>query len=81
MCKSRFERQASFQVLAGTISSSRASSRAGPIEGLSFASVRQAVVESGKLRYLDGGGMGCMHESEHPNDAGKRYHHYTFQQS
>ena len=37
-----------------------------------------ALHDAARLRYLDGGGMGCMHESERPSDARRRYHHYTF---
>ena len=31
-----------------------------------------------QLRYLDGGGVGCVNEDERPNDRRKIYHHLTF---
>lgn len=30
------------------------------------------------LEYLDGGGVGCMNEDEHPTDTRRRYHHMTY---
>ncbi|MCP5024931.1 MAG: tricarballylate utilization 4Fe-4S protein TcuB [Actinomycetia bacterium] len=30
------------------------------------------------LEYLDGGGVGCMNEDEHPNDTRKVFHHLTY---
>lgn len=30
------------------------------------------------LEYLDGGGVGCMNEDEHPTDNRKRFHHLTY---
>ncbi len=30
------------------------------------------------LEYLDGGGVGCMNEDEHPNDTRKIFHHLTY---
>lgn len=30
------------------------------------------------LQYLDGGGVGCMNEDEHPTDRRRFYHHCTF---
>jgi citrate/tricarballylate utilization protein len=38
----------------------------------------QAVVDAGRLRYLDGGGVGCMNDDEQPADRRKLYHHLTF---
>ncbi|MEJ8570001.1 tricarballylate utilization 4Fe-4S protein TcuB [Microbaculum marinum] len=51
---------------------------AGPVTGLSMRSLWQAMHDAGSLRYLDGGGMGCMNESERPEDRRKLYHHLTF---
>jgi citrate/tricarballylate utilization protein len=34
--------------------------------------------DAGELRYLDGGGPGCVNEDERPNDRRKIYHHLTF---
>jgi citrate/tricarballylate utilization protein len=34
--------------------------------------------DAGSLRYLDGGGAGCMNEDEQPTDRRRLYHHLTF---
>ena len=41
-------------------------------------SLWQAMRDAGQLRYLDGGGVGCVNEDERPNDRRKIYHHLTF---
>src|SRR6476661_3393870 len=41
-------------------------------------SIWQAMKDAGELRYLDGGGVGCVNEDERPNDRRKIYHHLTF---
>ncbi|MEW5421143.1 tricarballylate utilization 4Fe-4S protein TcuB [Amorphus sp. 3PC139-8] len=41
-------------------------------------SIWQAIKDAGQLRYLDGGGIGCMNESEKPADRRKHFHHATF---
>jgi citrate/tricarballylate utilization protein len=46
-----------------------------PIEPLSL---RQALEDTLALRYLDGGGVGCMNEEERPTDRRRLYHHLTF---
>jgi citrate/tricarballylate utilization protein len=52
---------------------------ADPVPGLSLASLWQAVRDACTLRYLDGGGMGCMNEDERPEkDRRRLYHHFTF---
>jgi citrate/tricarballylate utilization protein len=38
----------------------------------------QAMMDAGQLRYLDGGGVGCMNADERPIDRRKLYHHMTF---
>jgi citrate/tricarballylate utilization protein len=38
----------------------------------------QAMMDAGRLRYLDGGGAGCMNADERPIDRRKLYHHMTF---
>jgi citrate/tricarballylate utilization protein len=38
----------------------------------------QAMRDAGTLRYLDGGGVGCHNEDEHPTDRRRLYHHLTF---
>ncbi len=45
---------------------------------ISLPDLWRATRDAGKLRYLDGGGMGCMTESERPSDRRKLYHHLTF---
>jgi citrate/tricarballylate utilization protein len=37
-----------------------------------------ATADSGRLRYLDGGGVGCMSHDERPNDVRRLFHHFTF---
>lgn len=38
----------------------------------------QAMKDAGRLRYLDGGGVGCMNADEQPSDTRRLYHHLTF---
>ncbi len=45
---------------------------------LAWVSIWQASKDVSKLRYLDGGGMGCMHENEKPSNARRMAHHFTF---
>jgi citrate/tricarballylate utilization protein len=40
--------------------------------------ILQAIRDAGRLRYLDGGGAGCMNEDERPEDRRRLYHHLTF---
>ena len=42
------------------------------------ASLLQATRDTAGLRYLDGGGVGCMNENEVPADRRRLYHHLTF---
>jgi CitB domain protein len=42
------------------------------------SSVWQAIKDACTLRYLDGGGVGCMNEDEAPTDRRRLYHHLTF---
>ena len=42
------------------------------------ASLWQAMKDASTLRYLDGGGVGCMNDSERPTDRRRLYHHMTF---
>lgn len=62
-------------ILLGVVNFWRA---AGPVRGLGVASVWQAIRDAGSLRYLDGGGMGCMNEDERPSDRRRLYHHLAF---
>jgi citrate/tricarballylate utilization protein len=41
-------------------------------------SLWQAIKDASQLRYLDGGGAGCVNEDERPSDRRKLYHHLTF---
>jgi citrate/tricarballylate utilization protein len=41
-------------------------------------SLWQAMKDAAGLRYLDGGGVGCVNEDERPSDRRKIYHHFTF---
>jgi citrate/tricarballylate utilization protein len=42
------------------------------------SSIWQAVKDAATLRYLDGGGVGCMNEDDKPTDRRRLYHHFTF---
>src|SRR3984885_1551456 len=41
-------------------------------------SLWQAMKDAAGLRYLDGGGVGCVNEDERPSDRRKIYHHLPF---
>lgn len=41
-------------------------------------SLWQAMKDAGQLRYLDGGGVGCMNADERPKDTRRLFHHLTF---
>jgi citrate/tricarballylate utilization protein len=41
-------------------------------------SLWQAMKDAGQLRYLDGGGVGCVNADEKPSDRRKIFHHFTF---
>ncbi|WP_029009070.1 tricarballylate utilization 4Fe-4S protein TcuB [Azospirillum halopraeferens] len=41
-------------------------------------SLWQAVRDAGRLRYLDGGGVGCVNADERPTDRRRLFHHLTF---
>lgn len=41
-------------------------------------SLWQGVRDAMTLRYLDGGGVGCMNEDEEPRDSRRIFHHLTF---
>lgn len=42
------------------------------------SSLWQAMKDAGRLRYLDGGGVGCMNDNDKPDDNRRLYHHFTF---
>lgn len=41
-------------------------------------SLWQAIRDAGTLRYLDGGGVGCVNDDDMPTDRRRLYHHMTF---
>lgn len=41
-------------------------------------SIWQAIRDASTLRYLDGGGVGCMNEDDEPTDRRRLFHHMTF---
>jgi citrate/tricarballylate utilization protein len=41
-------------------------------------SLWQAMKDASTLRYLDGGGVGCINDGERPTDTRRIYHHFTF---
>ena len=67
-----------YAILAIALGTRRFWRSGGPVEGFSFASFVRATRDVHTLKYLDGGGMGCMHESERPSDARRRWHHATY---
>ncbi|MCC6471519.1 MAG: tricarballylate utilization 4Fe-4S protein TcuB [Alphaproteobacteria bacterium] len=51
----------------------------GPLESAAdFPALRQAAKDAGRLRYLDGGGVGCFNDDDRPDDRRRHYHHLTF---
>lgn len=42
------------------------------------ASLWQALKDATTLRYLDGGGVGCVNDDDKPTDRRRLYHHFTF---
>jgi citrate/tricarballylate utilization protein len=51
----------------------------GPADApMSFRDFWQAMMDTGRLRYLDGGGVGCYNDKEKPTDRRRLYHHLTF---
>ncbi|HVJ53008.1 MAG TPA: tricarballylate utilization 4Fe-4S protein TcuB [Aliidongia sp.] len=42
------------------------------------AALGHALRDAGELRYLGGGGAGCMNEDERPSRKRRLYHHFTF---
>ena len=55
----------------------RATGGAGA-EAASGRSLWRAMMDAGRLRYLDGGGAGCMNDDERPTDNRRTWHHFTF---
>jgi citrate/tricarballylate utilization protein len=44
----------------------------------SMGSLWRATADAGRLRYLDGGGVGCMNDDEKPDDQRRVFHHLAF---
>ena len=44
----------------------------------SLGDLAGAARSANTLEYLDGGGVGCMNDDEHPTDTRRRYHHLTY---
>ena len=51
---------------------------AGSVARMSGGAVHDALKDMGRLRYLDGGGVGCYNEDEYPTDRRRLFHHLTF---
>ena len=66
-----------FAILSISISVRRFWCAPGPVP-VTVRSLWRALQDAGKLRYLDGGGMGCVNEDERPDDKRRFYHHLTF---
>jgi citrate/tricarballylate utilization protein len=45
---------------------------------ITWRAIWQAMSDAGRLRYLDGGGTGCMNDDDKPTDTRRIYHHFTF---
>lgn len=67
-----------FSIVAIAMSVRRFWFSAGPVARLTFAGFWRASADAAKLRYLDGGGMGCMNQDEWPDARRRLYHHLTF---
>ena len=50
----------------------------GKLAPAATPSVWQAIRDAASLRYLDGGGAGCLNAEDAPKDMRKHYHHATF---
>jgi citrate/tricarballylate utilization protein len=49
-----------------------------PPAGAGASTVWEAIHDALRLRYLDGGGVGCYNKDELPTDNRRLYHHFTF---
>ncbi len=67
-----------FSILAMSLGVRRYWRSTGAQGSMTWRSLWQAAKDAGQLRYLDGGGMGCMHESEEPSNSRRVAHHFTF---
>lgn len=59
-------------------SSDRATQPSRPVSlAALLPSIWQALKDAASMRYLDGGGRGCMNNSDRPDDKRRLYHHFT----
>lgn len=56
----------------------RALWRAAGAQRFGWAEIAQAIRDAATLRYLDGGGAGCVNADERPTDRRRHSHHATF---
>ena len=66
-----------YMIVAIAMSVRMAWREAGPID-LSWADLWRAMRDAASLRYLDGGGAGCVNKDERPVDPRRHAHHATF---
>ena len=55
-----------------------AAQRLRAVNGYDPAALAEGAHDAATLKYLDGGGMGCMNKSDRPDDNRRLYHHLTF---
>lgn len=67
-----------FSIVAMTLSVRNFWRSTGATGSANWRSIGLAARNAASLRYLDGGGMGCMHENETPNNSRRIAHHFTF---
>jgi len=67
-----------FALLAMAMSLRRFWVETGARGSLDGTTLWRAMKDAGRLRYLDGGGPGCMNSDEKPDDTRRLYHHLTF---
>ena len=67
-----------FAIIATFLSVRRFWLATGAGGSMTWRSLWQASRDAGKLRYLDGGGMGCMHKDDTPSNSRRLSHHFTF---
>lgn len=66
-----------YAIVAITMSVRRFWRATGPVSELGSKSIMRAIHDAATLRYLDGGGPGCMNDSERPTDRRRPLHHFT----
>ncbi|GAB3680460.1 tricarballylate utilization 4Fe-4S protein TcuB [Salinisphaera aquimarina] len=66
-----------YAIVAMSMSVRRFWQASEPIDRLAAGSIWQATRDAVTLRYLDGGGRGCMNDGERPRDKRRLLHHFT----